>query len=157
MAGSKYIKKALNKEYYKRTKTKDWVDTKGEGYSTKTEAQVASLIHFIIAGFRTGFPVVVGRFFPYKAIALYPFVFIRKDVITVQRLNHERIHIKQMLDLWIIGAYIWYPLELWIRILTTFNPSKAYQNHSMEKEAVENQDNANYLLHRKKFAFKKYL
>lgn len=156
----KRLKDVIDTKYFRKnmreTSVKDWMDNRGNGYDTKFQAQVASFMNFIGAGFTVGFPIVISKFW-YTAIAIYPFVFIRRDSISSQRLNHERIHIKQQAELLIVFAYLWYFVELWIRAFANLSLRTAYAKHSMERECRENEKNANYLLTRKKFAFIKYL
>lgn len=87
--------------------------------------------------------------FKIAAIALYPFIIINSSVILNDILiNHEKIHLKQQLEMFIIPFYIWYLIEL---------KKKGYLNISFEKEAYRNQNDLNYLNKRKKFSFIKYL
>ena len=84
-----------------------------------------------------------------RAIAFFPFVFMRSDANPDNSLrNHERIHLRQQLELLIIPFYIWYLIEFY---------KKGYMNISFEKEAYANENNMNYLKNRKMFNFRKYL
>lgn len=83
----------------------------------------------------------------YLGIAIFPFVFLqhkclKTDVILV---NHERIHLRQQLELLIILFYLWYIVEFLIRLLLYKNWSKAYKNISFEKEAYVHEKDLNYL------------
>lgn len=79
----------------------------------------------------------------YKAISIWPFVFVRKgckfDDID---LNHEKIHLVQQLELLIIPFYLIYLVE-WI--------FKKYRDISFEKEAYSNEANLDYLKTRKHY------
>ena len=172
---STYYRKKLRAEEAKAPKVKEWESSSGHFYETKRQAQAESFINFIRGGLQTGFPVVVGRWFWFSAITIYPLILIRKDQISVERLNHEKIHVRQMCDLWVIGAYVWYPVELYLRFfwylvsswatrdrwIGTQTPGTAlgaaYYCHSMERECRLNQHDTDYLFKRKKFAFLKYL
>ena len=82
-------------------------------------------------------------------LAFFPFIFISPNVkITPELLNHERIHLRQQLEMLIIPFYIWYLIAL---------KRKGYMNISFELEAYTNDKNLNYLKNRKFFAFLKYL
>lgn len=73
----------------------------------------------------------------YKAITLWPFIFVRKDCSFNEiDLNHEQIHGEQQKELLLVFFYIIYLIE-WI--------FKGYRNISFEKEAYENEDNLNYI------------
>lgn len=110
--------------------------------------------------------VIVSRFWTRffslgkaEAITLFPFIFIykkglRKDIIL---LNHERIHICQALELFVVGFYLWYVLEFLFRFLRHKNFDKAYRNISFEREAFAHESNIGYLKQRKRWAFRKYL
>lgn len=63
----------------------------------------------------------------YKAISIWPFIFVRKDCsFNSTDFNHERIHLRQQIELLVIPFYIIYFIE-WI--------FKGYRNISFEKEA----------------------
>ena len=80
----------------------------------------------------------------YKAMCLWPFIFVRNEVnFNDIDLNHEKIHWRQQLELLVIPFYIIYLIE-WI--------FKGYKHISFEKEAYDNEDNLNYLKERKYFA-----
>lgn len=82
-------------------------------------------------------------------LALIPFIFVREDLVHIKSLiNHEKIHIRQQLELLVIPFYIWYVIE-WI--------FKGYRNISFEREAYQNDKNLNYLQTRKPYSFLKYL
>jgi len=82
-------------------------------------------------------------------LAIFPFIFIpREESKGVPKLiNHERIHLRQQMELLFIGFIIWYFIELY---------RKGYRGVSFEKEAYQNQDNLDYLKNRKWFSFYKY-
>jgi hypothetical protein len=95
-------------------------------------------------------------------IALFPFIFIKKsfsDRVSKERLNqtinHEKIHMRQQLEMLVIPFYVWYLIEFLIRMIIT--PSKAYRNISFEKEAHENDADFDYLKKRKFWSFLKYI
>jgi hypothetical protein len=86
------------------------------------------------------------------AIALFPFIIVRNiNDITIR---HESIHIQQQKELLIIGFYICYLMEWFIRL---FKKGNAYYNISFEREAYKNQYKKDYLKDRKRFNFIKYL
>lgn len=84
-----------------------------------------------------------------RAIAFYPFIFLRSDARPNDVLiNHEKIHLRQQLEMLVIPFYIWYLIEYY---------TKGYWNVSFEKEAYANENNLNYLNNRKLFSFVKYI
>lgn len=83
-----------------------------------------------------------------SAIAIFPFIFASEDIkITEDLLNHERIHLRQQLEMLVIPFYIVYLIEFY---------TKGYRNISFEKEAYQNEQNLNYLKTRRLYSFLKY-
>ncbi|WP_201288630.1 hypothetical protein [Sphingobacterium composti Ten et al. 2007 non Yoo et al. 2007] len=93
------------------------------------------------------------------AITIFPFIFLRTPNQKYDKilLNHERIHIAQALELFVIPFYIWYLLEFLIRFLKYRNFDKAYLNICFEREAYANQNDKYYLYNRKLWSFLRYL
>jgi hypothetical protein len=73
----------------------------------------------------------------------------------VNIINHEKIHWKQQLEMFILFFYFWYLAEWFIRIFTNFG--KAYYSISFEREAYNNDSNLEYIKTRKKFSWFKYM
>jgi hypothetical protein len=94
-----------------------------------------------------------------NGITLFPFIFIRKleDKDNKILINHEKIHLRQQVELCIVFFYIWYLVEYYYWLIKLKKPYDAYRRISFEREAYENDDNLNYLSKRKVFAFWKYL
>lgn len=95
----------------------------------------------------------------FVGIALYPFIFLRyknlkEDEILI---NHEKIHLRQQLELLLIFFYIFYGLEWAFKFLKYRNSYTTYKNLSFEREAYLNENNLNYTKNRKFWAFLKYL
>ncbi|WP_338152382.1 hypothetical protein [Psychroserpens jangbogonensis] len=63
----------------------------------------------------------------------------------INLVNHEKIHLRQQLELLIIVFYLWYSIEFLIRLLVYGNWKKAYKNISFEREAYVNEKDPNYL------------
>jgi hypothetical protein len=83
------------------------------------------------------------------AIAIFPFIIVHpRTKVNDVLLNHERIHLRQQLELLIIPFYIWYLIE---------SAFKDYHQISFEKEAFANERDLNYLKKRRLFGFRKYL
>ncbi len=94
----------------------------------------------------------------YTGLTIYPFVFLKhpklKSDITL--INHERIHLRQQLELLIVPFYIIYVIEFLIRLLQYKAWKKAYRNISFERECYLNESNLDYLKTRKLWAFVTY-
>lgn len=95
----------------------------------------------------------------YTGITLFPFIFLKKKEFKADKnlINHEKIHLKQQLELLIILFYFFYGLEWFIKLLKYRNRYLAYRNLSFEREAYQNENNYNYLKNRKTWAFLSYL
>lgn len=106
--------------------------------------------------------ILVFKHFFYKnyvGLSLWPFIILKntslkEDVVLI---NHERIHLLQQRELFILPFYFLYVLEWSVRFLIYLDSYKAYQNISFEREAYENENNMEYLNHRKPLSFIKYL
>ena len=96
---------------------------------------------------------------PFKGFAIYPFVFLKYKVDKVNPvlINHERIHLRQQLELLIIPFFIWYFIEFSFRYFQYRNFDLAYLNISFEREAYANERDMDYLSRRSLFNFFKYL
>lgn len=90
--------------------------------------------------------------FKITGICLVPFgIQIREGYFTDRRINHEKIHWKQQMEMLILPFYLWYLIEWFIRLF--INGRKAYISLLFEQEAFINDDNLDYLKTRKHFAW----
>ena len=72
-------------------------------------------------------------------------------------LNHEKIHIKQQAELLLIGFYLLYAgFWVWNRLWHRMSNVEAYANIPFEIEAYNNDNNLEYLVERKKYAWLSY-
>ena len=97
--------------------------------------------------------VLTGNFA--SSIALWPFVFVRekKHLDDAILLNHEKIHLRQQLELLLVIFYLWYGLEYVLNRLKGMNSRSAYRHIRFEKEAYLFESDLDYLKSRKWFAF----
>ena len=87
--------------------------------------------------------------------AIFPFIiFKRKEYATEEKINHERIHLAQQLELLILPFYVFYVLNFIVNLLMMNR--KPYRNIIFEKEAYDNERDLRYLEDRKFWAFLKY-
>tara|TARA_R110002050_G_scaffold273113_1_gene417035 strand:- start:26949 stop:27287 length:339 start_codon:yes stop_codon:yes gene_type:complete len=95
----------------------------------------------------------------YTALAVFPFVFLKSKDLKVDEilLNHEKIHLRQQLEMLILPFYLFYVGEFLIRLLQYKNWNKAYRNISFEREAYYNESHLDYLEQRTFWHFLKYL
>lgn len=92
-------------------------------------------------------------------MAVFPFIFVRDKFWAECNtfINHEKIHLRQQLELLIVPFFIWYFVEFFIRWIQFKNKKQAYRNISFEREAYANEQNIDYLKNRRFFSFIKYL
>ena len=95
----------------------------------------------------------------YVGITIFPFVFLKHRCLKtdINLVNHEKIHLRQQLELLIIVFYLWYCIEFLIRLLVYGNWKKAYKNISFEREAYANEKDLNYLKLRPLWNFIKFI
>ncbi|MEG0852158.1 MAG: hypothetical protein RSH24_19965 [Flavobacterium sp.] len=95
----------------------------------------------------------------FSGITVYPFIFAREKYLCTNKtfVNHEKIHLRQQVELLIILFFIWYVLEFFFRLIQFRDRKKAYRNISFEREAYANESNPDYLANRKFFSFFNYL
>ncbi|MEE9408278.1 MAG: hypothetical protein V3V28_09405 [Polaribacter sp.] len=105
--------------------------------------------------------IIISKFLVrkgYAGMAIFPLIILRnkKNKTNKRLINHERIHLKQQLELLIIPFFIWYGIEFLINWVKYKNSKTAYYNISFEREAYQNEYNLKYLKTRKLFSFLKY-
>jgi hypothetical protein len=95
----------------------------------------------------------------YRGLTLFPFVFVkyRFDSKNKVLINHEKIHIRQQLEMLVLPFFVWYFVEYAVRLLQYKNVNLAYRNISFEREAYANETNLDYLETRGFFNFLNYL
>lgn len=88
------------------------------------------------------------------AITLWPFIVCKyKEGKTDETLiNHERIHLRQQVELLVIPFYLIYLLEYFFLLIKYKNHAQAYLAISFEKEAYQNDANLDYRKNRKFWA-----
>ncbi|RAK20116.1 hypothetical protein B0I03_1085 [Flavobacterium aquaticum] len=95
----------------------------------------------------------------FRGFTFFPFVFLsdKKDKSNSVLLNHERIHIRQQLELLIVFFFIWYGIEFLVRLVQYKDRRAAYYNISFEREAYSKEKDLYYLKQRSFWSFLKYL
>ena len=91
-----------------------------------------------------------------KAITIYPFIIFR-DEADEETIRHEKIHIAQQKELFVLPFYILY-FGYWLinKLKYKDSGSEAYYNIPFEQEAYKNSGNEFYFLARPKQAWKHY-
>jgi hypothetical protein len=95
----------------------------------------------------------------YRGLTAFPFVFVKHRVDKENRVfvNHEKIHLRQQLELLVILFFIWYFMEYLVRLVQYKNADLAYRNISFEREAYANELNLQYLKKRSFWRFLNHL
>jgi hypothetical protein len=102
--------------------------------------------------------IIKGLFLPkIGGIALFPFILLREKTPSETLVHHERIHIRQQLELLVIPFYIWYALEWLVHFIRVKDFWEAYRLISFEKEAYTQEADLAYLKNRPVWAFLYYL
>ena len=94
----------------------------------------------------------------YTGLTFFPFVILKyktskNDLVTI---NHEKIHIRQQLELLVLPFYIWYFIDFGFKYLKYKDAKTAYRNIIFEREAYANENEFNYLKSRSFWRFLKY-
>ena len=94
-----------------------------------------------------------------SAIALFPVILLRRpeDRYNKTLINHEKIHLRQQLELLIIFFYLWYVIEYYFWYFRLRDSFLAYKYISFEREAFAMEDDPDYLKSRKLWSFWKYV
>ena len=95
----------------------------------------------------------------FNGMAIWPFVILRHSHLArdLTFLNHERIHLRQQVELVVVFFYLWYTFEFLIRWIRLREFHLAYQNISFEREAYAHEADWEYLERRRFWGFLKYL
>lgn len=95
----------------------------------------------------------------YRGMTIFPFVIIKNffDKDNKVLVNHEKIHIRQQIELLILPFFLIYFLEYLFRLIQFQDRNKAYRNISFEREAYANERNLDYLKTRPFWKFKNYI
>lgn len=103
--------------------------------------------------------LIVFKRLPANAMALFPFILLKNedqknDPILI---NHEKIHLRQQLEMLILPFYVFYLLNYFINLLKYRNHHLAYFNISFEREAYHYEADLNYLSTRRWLKWIKFL
>ncbi|WP_324721581.1 hypothetical protein [Salinimicrobium sp. HB62] len=106
--------------------------------------------------------VVVNKFLLAKhfdGVVLWPFIVVKRAELKEDAvfMNHERIHLKQQVELLLIFFFVWYFFEYFIRLLKYGDSYKAYNRICFEREAYANERNLGYRERRPFWNFLNYL
>ena len=94
----------------------------------------------------------------YLGITIFPFMFLKYKALKGKAvlINHEKIHLRQQVELLIIPFFIMYTIEFLFRLIQYKNWQLAYQSISFEREAYKNEKDLDYLKSRSFWNFINY-
>lgn len=94
----------------------------------------------------------------FQGMAVFPFIFVKDKVMKEDKvlINHEKIHLRQQIELLWIFFFLIYFGEYLINLLKYKNADKAYREISFEKEAYTHEKNLCYLKERRFWKFLSY-
>lgn len=94
-----------------------------------------------------------------SGITLFPFIILKKLEYKQNQilLNHEKIHLRQQVELLVIFFYLWYVIEYYYLYFKLKDSFLAYKSISFEREAFAMENDMNYLEERKIWSFWKYI
>ncbi|WP_179349637.1 hypothetical protein [Winogradskyella pacifica] len=83
----------------------------------------------------------------YLGITIFPFMFLKTEDLkrNAVLINHEKIHLKQQLELLILPFYVLYTIEFLCRLIQNKKWDLAYRNISFEREAYRHEKDLDYL------------
>lgn len=95
----------------------------------------------------------------YAGMTVFPFIILKEKHYLTNKttINHEKIHIRQQIELLILPFYIWYFGNLLFNYFKYRNFQMAYRNIIFEREAYTNEKNLGYLKSRSFWSFLDYL
>ncbi|MBK8600675.1 MAG: hypothetical protein IPN80_09095 [Flavobacterium sp.] len=95
----------------------------------------------------------------FRGLTVFPFVVVRdrnaQDYLVL--MNHERIHLRQQLELLVLPFFVIYGLDYLVKLLRYRDKDVAYRNVVFEREAYQNENDLDYLKSRSFWRFLKYV
>lgn len=94
----------------------------------------------------------------YLGLTIFPFMLLKDAALrqSMVLINHEKIHLRQQLELLIIPFFVLYGLEFLYRFIQFKKWDLAYRAISFEREAYHNEKDLNYLKSRPFLRFINY-
>lgn len=95
----------------------------------------------------------------YLGLTVYPFILLKNKNLKFDEvlMNHEKIHLRQQLEMLIIPFFLFYLLEFGVRLIQYRNWNLAYRNISFEREAYANEKDPDFLKSRPFWNWFKYI
>jgi hypothetical protein len=95
----------------------------------------------------------------FRGLTVSPFVVLRErnaqDYLVL--MNHERIHLRQQIELLVLPFFVLYGLDYLVKLIRYRDKNLAYRNVVFEQEAYENENDLEYLKSRSFWRFMEYV
>ena len=105
--------------------------------------------------------LIIPFIFPstFNALAVWPFIILKEHGLKYDTvlIHHERIHLRQQLELLWIFFFVIYLAEFLAKIIIYKQPKRAYRNISFEREAYENEYDLGYAQRKSLWSFRGYV
>jgi len=92
-------------------------------------------------------PILIIKSLPAAGMAIFPFILLKKASYKTDKeiINHEKIHLRQQLELLVLPFYILYLANYLFNLIRFKKHDLAYRKIVFEEEAYENEHDLNYL------------
>lgn len=104
------------------------------------------------------YPVVHVPFIPATGMALFPFILVKRPEVKLDPhiINHENIHLKQQLELFVLPFYVLYLGNYLVNLWRYKNHRSAYLNIVFEREAYQQDHDLDYLKKRRLWSWRRF-
>lgn len=92
-------------------------------------------------------PILIVKKLPAAGMAIFPFILLKSPLFKNDPviINHEKIHLRQQLELLIFPFYLLYLTNYLVNLIKCRNHDTAYRNIIFEKEAYAHENDLKYL------------
>ena len=92
-------------------------------------------------------PILIVKKLPAAGMAIFPFILLKSARLKNDQeiINHEKIHLRQQLELLVFPFYILYLLNYLVNLVRYKKHDLAYRNIVFEREAYSYESDLNYL------------
>ncbi|MCZ4243262.1 hypothetical protein [Pedobacter punctiformis] len=92
-------------------------------------------------------PILIIKKLPAAGMAIFPFILVKSAYLKKDQeiINHEKIHLRQQLELLILPFYTFYLFNYLINLIKYQNHDLAYRNIIFEREAYKHETDLDYL------------
>lgn len=103
--------------------------------------------------------MIIAPFLPAEGMAIFPFILVKKKEYRYLEslIQHEKIHLRQQIELLVLPFYVFYLLNYFLNLLKFKKHHLAYRHIVFEREAYLYENEENYLRNRTPFAWRKLI